>query len=231
MGNTTSQYDEIAIDTSTETATGTATGTAITKLTCSDIYIRENCNKEPNCIFLNNCKPIIQNNYKPINNIPFTDIISGIIEIDNQPEKYKLFLMINNKFNNILIKSIVINLNNCNNNKFSKKYYLYPECNLFITNQQDNEFSLKQNNIIHTFNPITSEIYPEVIITQEQFEIIKENDYTIKLIDIYNNEVNIKILNYPINNTLKKIEFNRLIQNLNAENINKTANNINTFNY
>ena len=196
---------------------------------CSSIISKNECNQQTNCIFLNNCKLLSRSNYVSINSIPISDIISGIIEIDNQPEKYNLFLMINNKYNNVLLKSIVINLNNCNNeNKmFSSKYYLYPECNIFISNQQDNEFSLKQNDIIHKFNPITSEIVPNVIITEEQLYIIKNNEYKIKLIDIYNNEIIIPILNYPTANETVKIQFQNSVQNLNRSNINNNQGNIN----
>jgi hypothetical protein len=219
MGNANSQEQEIATGSESETR----------KLQCSDIFSKINCNKQANCIFLNNCKTLLQTNYISINSIPFIDIISGIEPILNQPEKYNLFLLINNQFNTVLLKSIVINLTNCNidNNMFSNKYYLYPECNLFLSNQQDNEFALKQNDVIHSFNPVTSEIVPNVTITEEQLDIIKKNDYKIKLIDIYNNEIIIPILNYPTANETVKIQFNSSIKRLNDLNIAKTQGNIN----
>ena len=225
MGNTNSQNTEIATETETETETDSINK----KLLCSGLYSQISCNKERNCIFLNNCKTLSQTNYRSITSIPSTDIISGIYPIINNPQKYNLFILINNKYNNILLKSIVINLTNCYDNykMFSSKYYLYPECNLFISTLQDNEFALKQNNnVIHTFDSITSQIVPEVIITEEQLDIIKDNEYKIKLIDIYNNEIIIPILNYPTANETIKIQFNTTIKRINELNLANTQSNI-----
>ena len=196
---------------------------------CSGIFSQTDCNKQPNCIFLNTCKTLSQTTYKSITSVPYNDIISGIEPIINEPQKYTLFILINNKYNNVLLKSIVINLNKCiiDNNMFPSKYYLYPECNIFLSNEQDNEFALKQNKVIHSFDSVTSQLVPEVKITEEQLDVIKSNEYKIKLIDIYNNELIIPILNYPTANETVKIQFNTSIKRINDLNIIKTQGNIN----
>ena len=208
MGNTNSQTIDVATGNDKQ-------------LTCNALITQDDCNKQPNCIFLNGCQTLLISKYLPIINIPSTDIISGIEDIVNQPETYKLFLMINNKANTTLLKSISIDLQNCNNisSSFANKYYLHPQCNLFLSDQQEGEFSLKNNKIIHSFNPITSQITPEVFINQAQLDIIKENEYKIKLIDIYNNEVTIPILSYPTANATSKQSFSKIIMNLNKSNL------------
>lgn len=225
MGNTITQK--------IDNTTGTGTGTGVKTYTCTDIQSADKCNNNPNCIFLNGCNFLKTQNYENINSIPVTNILSGIIDVtleNTNEKKYKLFLMINNNFNNILLKGIVINFlinSKCNNNNnfFPNKYYLYPDCNLFISNEST-EFQLKSSNILHTFNKLTSEIDPPVFINQEQLDIIKENDYKIKLIDIYSNELIIPILNYPTADETQKIMFDSSFQRLNKENIYNTGENI-----
>ena len=233
MGNTNSQTSGVATGSGLVTGTGSGSGSGTNiKLTCNDITNTNECNKQPNCIFLNGCQTLSKSNYVGINTIPKADIIAGITEVENEADKYKLFLMINNEANTSLIKSISINLETCNNNNtiYSNNYYLYPECNLFLSDIQEGEFSLKNNNIIHSFNPITSEIEPEVFINQPQLDIIKQNEYKIKLIDIYNNEVVIDITSYPTTDLTKKQTFNRNIQNVNTQNLEDTNDTINVIN-
>ena len=104
---------------------------------------------------------------------------------------------------------------------------MYPECNLFLSTQKDSEFKLKNTeNIIHSFNSITSEITPEVTINQEQLDIIQKNEYKIKLIDIYNNEVTIELMFYPTEDATKKLVFNPSLQNRNKADLDSTDQNI-----
>ena len=236
MGNTNSQTSGVATGSGLVTGTGSGSGSGSgsgtnIKLTCNDFNSSQNeCNRQPNCFFVNGCQSLSKSNYVGINTIPKADIIAGITEVENEADKYKLFLMINNKANTSLIKSISINLETCNNMNtiYSNNYYLYPECNLFLSDIQEGEFSLKNNKIIHSFNPITSEIEPEVFINQPQLDIIKQNEYKIKLIDIYNNEVVIDITSYPTADLTQKQIFNRNILRLNTLNLVNTNNTINT---
>jgi hypothetical protein len=225
MGNTNSQTIGVA--------TGSDTGVGPEKqLTCNDLISKDDCNNQPNCIFLNGCQTILKDKYIAISSIPINDIIGGIVAKDDQPEKYKLSLIINNINNTSLLKSITIDLQTCNNtsaisNFSSSKYYLYPECNLFLSTQKDSEFKLKNTeNIIHSFNSITSEITPEVTINQEQLDIIQKNEYKIKLIDIYNNEVTIELMFYPTEDATKKLVFNPSLQNRNKADLDSTDQNI-----
>ena len=112
MGNTNSQTIGVA--------TGVDTGVGPEKqLTCNDLISKDDCNKQPNCIFLNGCQTILKDNYIAISSIPIESIIGGIVAKDNQPEKYKLFLMIDYETNSSLLKSITIDLKNCKNSSFS----------------------------------------------------------------------------------------------------------------
>ena len=80
MGNTNSQTIGVA--------TGSDTGVGPEKqLTCNDLISKDDCNNQPNCIFLNGCQTILKDKYIAISSIPINDIIGGIVAVVLSPKE------------------------------------------------------------------------------------------------------------------------------------------------
>jgi len=194
---------------------------------CKDIVNIDNCNKKNNCIYYNNsCENI--NIFNSLNELNDKGTIYGYIINDIDTGNYEIIINIvynkntQNKLN-ILIKGILINCSQNNNNveDLNRK-----DCNLLLND--NTSFSIKQpdNTRIFDKSDFTNKI--SVKINLNQFNQIKNNNtisnnnssYTITLVDLYDNRLNINIINYiqgEINNIINRTsplndEINRILQ-------------------
>ena len=169
---------------------------------CKDIVNIDNCNKKNNCIYYNNsCENI--NIFNSLNELNDKGTIYGYIINDIDTGNYEIIINIvynkntQNKLN-ILIKGILINCSQNNNNveDLNRK-----DCNLLLND--NTSFSIKQpdNTRIFDKSDFTNKI--SVKINLNQFNQIKNNNtisnnnssYTITLVDLYDNRLNINIIN------------------------------------
>ena len=195
---------------------------------CKDIDNINNCNKKNDCIYYNNiCENI--NIFNSLNELNDKGTIYGYIINDIDTGNYEIIINIvynknaENKLN-ILIKGILIN---CSQNNNVVEDLHRKDCNLLLNNNVTS-FSIKQpdNTRIFDKRDFTNQI--SVKINLNQLNQIKKNNtisndnssYTITLVDLYDNKLNINIINYTqgeINTIINRTsplydEINRILQ-------------------
>jgi hypothetical protein len=140
--------------------------------------INNSCNQSPDCYYMNSkCSYI--NTFTKLDDISSTDLICSIYpNPEGGGSKYVLTCKNNNNNKNIVIQSILIgNNSNVCTNSFSN------DCNLLLSNTIDSTFTLKS--FMNTFDNNGYFTNP-ILITNEQKDLIVENNKKITLIDIFN---------------------------------------------
>ena len=185
---------------------------------CNTGYLTNtDCNADPLCYYINNgCYHKRQ--YSTLNNISSSDIKCSIFPDTNKSDNYLLYCINTNNIKNIVIKSIVINNNKCNNLYVNK-------CNILLSgNITNTEFTLKP--YMQTFSIIGGELTYKPSLTIDQINLIKANNNQITLIDINDNQL-IILVNVYDTNYEKILTSNQDILNKNLAIIAKTGQNIN----